>query len=286
MVMPASWRKVASSECGGDLEKQKALQKELDDQAEKVFLEGDTAAAYMDVDGVYYDHAGQELPKPANAEALLSDNVMALRCPHASTACRMATLIREVKSCKDSIGGIVSCVVTKVPSGLGEPCFDKLEAKLAHAMLSLPATKGFEIGSGFEGTRMRGSAHNDAFEMGATEQGKQLLATKSNNAGGTLGGISHGADLVFRVPIKPVSTIGKAQATATFDGTATTLEARGRHDPCVLPRTPPLVEGMTALVLIDAALIQQSRCAEGVTIHPGMLAGDDPLVPPAKKQKR
>jgi chorismate synthase len=172
--------------------------------------------------------------------------------------------------------------VINVPPGLGEPCFDKLEAKLAHAMLSLPATKGFEIGSGFEGTRMRGSEHNDQFRKGAVVDGKQMLKTTTNFAGGTLGGISNGEEIYFRVPIKPVSTIGQAQETCTFDGSTATLEARGRHDPCVLPRASPLVEGMTGLVLIDAALIQGSRCAVGATVHPGMLSGDGP----ASKRKR
>ena len=130
-------------------------------------------------------------------------------------------------------------------------------------MLSLPATKGFEIGEGFAGTAMRGSAHNDLFvpvSPAAGEAGEPtLLKTATNHAGGTLGGITNGADLLFRVAIKPVSTISQAQATATFDGRAVILEAKGRHDACVLPRAPPLVEGMAALVLIDAALMQRSR---------------------------
>ena len=131
---------------------------------------------------------------------------------------------------------------------------------------------------------MRGSEHNDQFRPGAVVDGKQLLKCTSNNAGGTLGGISHGENITFRVPIKPVSTIGQAQETCTFRGEAATLEARGRHDPCVLPRASPLVEGMTALVLIDAALIQGSRCANGATIHPMMMTPDGE--PDAKKPKR
>lgn len=206
-----------------------------------------------------------------------SDEVICLRCPHAPTAARMASQIRLVKSEQDSTGGVLTTVVTGVPLALGEPCFDKAEALLAHAMLSLPATKGFEIGSGFAGTRLRGSQHNDAFvraaeaakaadpaagagaAAGAASAAASLLRTATNNAGGTLGGITSGADLVFRVAIKPVSTIGRAQATATYSGEAGVLEAKGRHDPCVLPRAPPLVEGMTALVLADLALIQRSR---------------------------
>jgi chorismate synthase len=200
-----------------------------------------------------------------------SDEVICLRCPHAPTAARMASQIRLVKAEQDSTGGVLTTVVTGVPLALGEPCFDKAEALLAHAMLSLPATKGFEIGSGFAGTRLRGSQHNDAFVRaaeaakaadagaGAAAAAASLLRTATNNAGGTLGGITSGADLVFRVAIKPVSTIGRAQATATYSGEAGVLEAKGRHDPCVLPRAPPLVEGMTALVLADLALIQRSR---------------------------
>jgi len=291
MLMRGAWRKVGTEECEGQKDKQKELQTKLDADAEKEFLaapESDSTAAYVDVDGIYYDRNGNVVDAPPNAAALLSDNVMPLRCPHAATAAKMATLIREVKSSKDSIGGVVTCVCTGVPPGLGEPCFDKLEAKLAHAMLSLPATKGFEIGSGFAGTRMRGSEHNDQFKKGEVCDGKQLLATTSNHAGGTLGGISHGADIHFRVPIKPVSTIGQAQQTVSFDGSDATLEARGRHDPCVLPRTPPLVEGMSALVLIDAALMQGARCGAGTTVHPGMLQGDGgpPEDEPAAKKAR
>lgn len=167
---------------------------------------------------------------------------------------------RQVKSEKDSIGGTVACVLHKVPPALGEPVFDRLEATLAHAMLSLPATKGFEFGSGFGGTVMRGSVHNDPFVYSEeTAAGTSAIKSGKNHAGGTLGGISSGADVYFRVAVKPVSTIGRAQTTTTFDGKEVVLEAKGRHDPCVLPRTPPLVEGMAALVLADAALIQRTR---------------------------
>merc|ERR1712166_248457 len=245
--------------------------------AEKSFLEAaehDTAACYINQLNEVYDRNGNTLDvTPALLEGRLSDAAVTVRCPHGPTAARMSTLIRKVKSEKDSIGGTVTCVCTGVPPGLGEPCFDKLEAKLAQAMLSLPATKGFEIGSVFEGTKQRGSTHNDMFTK-ANKQGQfQLLGTATNNAGGTLGGISHGADVVFRVAIKPVSTIGQPQETVRFDGEASTLEARGRHDPCVLPRVPPIVETMAAIVMIDAALIQRSRCAES-TIHPRMLLGE------------
>ncbi len=153
----------------------------------------------------------------------------------------------------------------KVPAGLGEPVFDRLEAQLAHAMLSLPATKGFEFGSGFGGTVMKGSEHNDPFVPSSARKGAPAVTTSTNYAGGTLGGISSGADVYFRVAVKPVSTIGRAQQTATYGGKEVVLEAKGRHDPCVLPRTPPLVEGMAALVLIDAALLQRSRLGDGNT---------------------
>lgn len=216
--------------------------------------------AYEDAQGVLYDRDGNVLPDVALPAHLRSNEVIAVRCPHPPTACAMASLIRDVKACQDSTGGVVTTVATGVPVGLGEPVFDKMEAKLAHAMLSLPATKGFEIGSGFEGTRLRGSQHNDAFSPGAVHVGEvSLLKTKTNNAGGTLGGITNGADVVFRVPVKPVSTISQAQVTATYGGEEAVLEAKGRHDPCVLPRCPPLFEAMTALVLADMALIQRSR---------------------------
>jgi chorismate synthase len=174
----------------------------------------------------------------------------------------MSTLIRQTRSEQDSIGGVVGCCCRNVPVGLGEPCFDKMEALLAHAMLSLPATKGFEIGSGFEGTKQKGSTHNDPFEGVTAADGdtrEPLLKTTTNNAGGTLGGITNGADIYFKVAVKPVSTIGQAQNTASYGGSMDVLEAKGRHDPCVLPRTPPLIEGMAALVLADTVMIQRAR---------------------------
>jgi chorismate synthase len=176
------------------------------------------------------------------------------RCPDSPSALRMEALVRDVLAAKDSIGGIVSCVCRNVPAGWGEPVFDKLEAKLAQAMLSLPATKGFEIGSGFAGTRLRGSQHNDPF----VQKGIRL-GTLTNNAGGTLGGISSGEPVLFRVAFKPVATIGQPQQTADFDGKPVTLEAKGRHDPCVVPRAVPIVESMAALVLLDLALRQKMR---------------------------
>jgi chorismate synthase len=177
-----------------------------------------------------------------------------VRCPDATTAARMEARIKEVLEAKDSTGGILTCVCRNVPIGLGEPVFDKLEARLAHAMLSLPATKGFDGGSGVAGTRMRGSEHNDSF----IRKGGRL-GTRTNYSGGIQGGISNGEPVLFRVAFKPVATIGRAQETVDFDGEDVTLQAKGRHDPCVVPRAIPIVESMAALVLIDMALQQRSR---------------------------
>ena len=177
-----------------------------------------------------------------------------IRCPDAATAGRMQDRVREVLEAKDSTGGILTCVCRNVPVGLGEPLFDKLEARLAQAMLSLPATKGFDIGSGFAGTRLRGSTHNDPFVRRGSG-----LGTRTNHSGGVQGGITNGEPIVFRVAFKPVATIGLAQETVDFDGEPVTLEAKGRHDPCVVPRAVPIVEAMAALVLIDLALMQRAR---------------------------
>ncbi len=178
----------------------------------------------------------------------------AVRCPHAETADRMIAEIARVLEAADSIGGVVTCVCRNVPVGLGEPVFGKTEALLAQAMLSIPATKGFEIGSGFSGARMRGSRHNDPFVL---KEGR--LGTLTNRSGGVQGGITNGEPIVFRVAFKPPATIGQAQETAGFDGQTVTLKARGRHDPCVVPRAVPIVESMAALVLSDLALIQKMR---------------------------
>ncbi len=175
-----------------------------------------------------------------------------VRCPHPESAVQMEQAILRAKEAKDSIGGIVSCVCRNVPPGLGEPVFDKLEAKLAQAMLSIPATKGFEIGSGFAGSRMYGSEHNDPF----VRKGDGL-GTKGNRSGGVQGGISNGETVFFRVAFKPVATIGLPQKTADFEGNEVILEAKGRHDPCVVPRAVPIVEGMAALVLADFVLRQR-----------------------------
>jgi chorismate synthase len=177
----------------------------------------------------------------------------AVRCPDSTAAKKMASFIEQVRGEGDSVGGVIECVARGIPPGLGEPVFDKLEADLAKAMLSLPATKGFEIGSGFKATHMRGSEHNDPFE---TRAGK--IRTATNNSGGVQGGISNGEEIYFRVGFKPTATIGHQQKTVTASREETKLAARGRHDPCVLPRAVPIVEAMGAIVLCDHALRQKA----------------------------
>ena len=176
------------------------------------------------------------------------------RCPDPAAAAAMTTAIEAARADGDSLGGVVTCIARHVPPGLGEPVFDKLDADLAKAMLSLPAAKGFEIGSGFAGTVLTGRQHNDPFLPAATPGGRPTTAT--NHSGGVQGGISNGEPLVFRVAFKPTATIASSQRTVTRDGTATDLAARGRHDPCVLPRAVPLVEAMCCLVLADHWLRQ------------------------------
>lgn len=199
------------------------------------------------------------------------DTFVPVRCPNAEVSAKMAECIAEYRDRHDSIGGTVTCVIRNVPSGLGEPAFDKMEAMLAHAMLSIPATKGFEIGSGFGGCEVPGSMHNDPFivapavpplETGASRNGitRRRLTTKTNNSGGIQGGITNGAPIYFRVAFKPPATISQAQQTASYDGDEDgVLEAKGRHDPCVVPRAVPIVEAMAALVVVDALMAQQAR---------------------------
>jgi chorismate synthase len=183
----------------------------------------------------------------------------AVRCPDSPSAEKMQDAIIDAKEAGDSLGGIISCVCRNIPAGLGEPVFDKIEALLAQAMLSIPATKGFEIGSGFAGARMRGSAHNDVFiKKGA------YLGTQTNYSGGIQGGISNGEPIFFRIAFKPPATISLPQKTVDFEGNDTLLEARGRHDPCVVPRAVPIVESMAALVLVDLTLRQKMRENETV----------------------
>ena len=179
-----------------------------------------------------------------------------VRCPDPEAAQRMINRIEAVRDQGDSIGGVVECVARQVPVGLGAPVFDKLEADLAKGMMSLPASKGFEIGSGFAGTLLTGSQHNDEFYTDATG----TLRTRTNRSGGTQGGISNGENIIIRVAFKPTATIRKAQNTVTSSGEATVLAAKGRHDPCVLPRAVPMVEAMMALVLCDHLLRHQGQC--------------------------
>jgi chorismate synthase len=155
-------------------------------------------------------------------------------------------------------------VIRNVPAGLGEPVFDKFEAKLAHAMLSIPATKGFEIGSGFRGTEVPGSRHNDAY----VRKADGTLGTATNWSGGVQGGITNGEDVYFRIGFKSPATISQEQSTAQYDGSAGSLAARGRHDPCVVPRAVPIVEAMAALVTLDMLLIQNARRAASSLLPP------------------
>lgn len=179
-----------------------------------------------------------------------------VRCPDSERAERMIDLIEQTGRTGDSIGGVVECVARAVPKGLGDPVFDKLEADLAKAVMSLPASKGFEIGSGFAGTLLTGIQHNDEFYI--NDQGE--IRTVTNRSGGIQGGISNGENIILRVAFKPTATIRKEQRTVTTDGEETLLAAKGRHDPCVLPRAVPMVEAMVALVLCDHLLRHHGQC--------------------------
>ena len=180
----------------------------------------------------------------------------AVRCPHLPTAERMIERIKAVRAEGDSVGGVIECRIQGVPAGLGEPVFDRLHADLGKAMLSLPAVKGFEIGSGFGGSLLRGSEHNDLFE---NRDGR--IHTVTNRSGGIQGGISNGEEIVFRVAFKPTATILQLQKTVDSAGQPTELMGKGRHDPCVVPRAVPIVESMAALVLLDHLMRQQAQCA-------------------------
>jgi len=193
-------------------------------------------------------------PETISKKAVESNIV---RCPDKKAAKEMIELIKKTKEEGDSLGGIIECVAKNVPVGLGEPIFDKLDAELAKATMSINATKGFEIGSGFEGTKMYGSQHNDPFII---KNGK--VKTKTNNSGGIQGGISNGMPIIFRVAFKPTSTIEKTQKTVNTAGKQVELKAKGRHDPCVLPRAVPIVEAMAALVLCDHYLCHRAQCGD------------------------
>ena len=177
------------------------------------------------------------------------------RCPHKETAEKMEDCILKAKKEGDSVGGSIICRIKGIPTGWGSPVFDRLEADLAKGMLSLPATKGFEIGSGFEGTYLKGSDHNDLFEKKDDQ-----IRTISNRSGGVQGGISNGEELYFRVAFKPTATVLQNQKTVDIEGQNTELMGRGRHDPCVLPRAVPIVEAMSALVLINHRMRHHAQC--------------------------
>ncbi|MBC6367651.1 chorismate synthase [Algoriphagus sp. AK58] len=188
---------------------------------------------------------------------LAEENIV--RCPDPEFAEQMIALIDSVRLERDTIGGVVSCVIKNCPPGLGEPVFDRLHAELGKAMLSINAVKGFEYGSGFEGVKMRGSQHNDAI---VNKGGK--IKTLTNHSGGIQGGISNGEDIYFRVAFKPVATIMQDQESVNEAGEAVTVSGKGRHDPCVVPRAVPIVEAMAALVIADFLLISKTNKLEDI----------------------
>jgi chorismate synthase len=209
-----------------------------------------------DIEVVAWVSRVQEIDSKVDPLSVTAEQVDAniIRCPDAEAAERMIDRVDEVRRAGDSVGGVVSCVARGVPPGLGAPVFDKLEAELAGALMSLPASKGFEIGSGFEGTLLRGSEHNDAFVPG--EDGRPHTTT--NRSGGVQGGISNGEPITLRVAFKPTATVSVAQQTVDRENHPVVLEAQGRHDPCVLPRAVPMVEAMVCLVLADHWLRQRT----------------------------
>ena len=216
---------------------------------------------YSNVDIVGYVQKVQDVELTADkvdhdtvTEEMVEANIA--RCPDEGVAKAMITRIDEIRKTGNSIGGVVEVVAKNVPSGLGAPVFDKLEADLAKACMSLPASKGFEIGSGFGGTLLSGYDHNDEFYI--DENGR--TRTRTNRSGGVQGGISNGENIVIRVAFKPTSTIGREQNTVSRGGEETTIRGKGRHDPCVLPRAVPMVEAMVAVVLVDALMQQKAQC--------------------------
>lgn len=195
----------------------------------------------------YVNQVGEiETPLPYTKLDLTQTEKNIVRCPHPETANQMIATIEVAKNEGDSLGGSITCVIQNTPTGLGEPVFDKLQADLAKAMLSINATKGFEYGSGFAGTKLKGSQHNDSFI-----NNDNVVKTTTNHSGGIQGGISNGMDIYCKVAFKPTATISKQQQTINQQGEAINLEAKGRHDPCVLPRAVPIVEAMAALTLAD-----------------------------------
>jgi len=225
-----------------------------------------TAQFAPDLEIVAYVKSIRDLQADVDPETITLEQVESniVRTGDPSAVEPMIALIKAMRGEGNSVGGVVECVVRGLPAGLGEPVFDKLEAELAKGMLSLPATKGFEIGSGFGGTLLTGREHNDPFYM----EGERVR-TRTNRSGGIQGGISNGEHLLFRVAFKPTATIMTSQETVSSEGEDTELTGRGRHDPCVLPRAIPMVEAMTALILCDHALRQRAQCGES-----GWLDGD------------
>ena len=209
------------------------------------------------LDIVAYVKQVQALEATVDPDTVTRDAVDAniIRCPEAAMAEKMIALVDGARKAGDSLGGVVEAVARGVPAGWGDPVFDKLDADLAKAMLSLPAAKGFEIGSGFRGTQLTGIQHNDPFYNAGG-----AVRTRTNHSGGVQGGISNGEPILVRVAFKPTATILREQDTVDVDGNDTTIKARGRHDPCVLPRAVPIVEAMIALVLVDHALRQRGQC--------------------------
>jgi chorismate synthase len=197
----------------------------------------------------YVSQVGEiKAPHYSKLDLSLTENNI-VRCPHEETAQQMINFIDQIRLDRDTIGGLVTCVIKNTPVGIGEPVFDKLHAALGMAMLGINAVKGFEYGSGFEGVKLRGSAHNDEFY----KEGNRIR-TKTNHSGGVQGGISNGEDIYFNVAFKPVATIMQDQATVDKNGNETAVSGKGRHDPCVLPRAVPIVEAMAALVIVDFIL--------------------------------
>jgi chorismate synthase len=217
----------------------------------------------VDLGGVevvaWVDRVQNETSVVDSATVSLSDvDSNIVRCPDAEAAARMETVIRAARKQGDTVGGVVRCVARNVPAGLGAPVFDKLEADLAKAMMSLPAAKGFESGSGYAGTYQTGLQHNDAF----IPDGNGGIATRTNNSGGIQGGISNGMPIEVSIAFKPVATVFREQDTVDTDGNATTVIPRGRHDPCVLPRAVPMVEAMMCLTLVDHWLRWRGQVGE------------------------
>ena len=209
------------------------------------------------VEVVAYVSQVQNITAEVNPDAVQMKDVESnmVRCPDSKVAARMIRLIDRVRRAGDTVGGIVGCSIRGVPAGWGEPVFDRLEADLAKAMMSLPASKGFDIGSGFGCVGMTGLQHNDRFR---SRRGK--VVTLTNHSGGIQGGISNGATIYFRVAFKPVATVMHVQETIDVSLKNTTLKGKGRHDPCVLPRAVPMVEAMAALVLVDHSLRHAAQC--------------------------